>query len=86
VEVAPMGLRADDVGMKPHYFLAAITLAISTFGFGGCADNPSSSSTTSNTNPAQKSYSGNDLQQHTGRQTAGDALQASDPSITTQGR
>jgi hypothetical protein len=69
--------------MKTNRLGVALAMLAIACLFGGCADNPSSSSTTGNTNPAKSSYSGNDLQQHTGRQTAGEALQASDPSITT---
>ena len=61
----------------------ALAMLVTVGLFAGCANNPSNSSTTSNANPAKRSYSGNDLQQHTGRQTAGEALQASDPSVTT---
>jgi hypothetical protein len=63
-----------------HYFLAAVTVAISMFGFAGCANNQQT--TTNNADPTTRTYSGSDLER-TGRQTAGEALPAVDPSITT---
>jgi uncharacterized lipoprotein YajG len=78
-----MGQRDDDVVMKPHYSLAAVTVAISVFGFAGCADNPQTTTAFTNTNPAARTYTGSDLQK-TGRQSSGEALQAVDPSVTTR--
>ena len=69
--------------MKTKNLGVALGMLMAVWMFGACANNPSSSSTTSNTNPTKRTYSGNDLQQHTGRQTAPEALQASDPSVTT---
>jgi len=68
---------------KSHYFLAAVTVALSVFGFAGCADKQQTSTTSTNTNSAARTYTGNDLQR-TGRQTSGEALQAADPSVTTR--
>ena len=62
-----------------YYFLAAATVAISVLGFAGCANNQQT--TTNNADPTTRSYSGSDLQR-SGRQTAGEALPAVDPSIT----
>jgi uncharacterized lipoprotein YajG len=76
-------LRADDVVMKPHYFPAAVMVALSVFAVAGCAENQQTTTTSTNTNPAARTYTGSDLQR-TGRQTSGEALQAADPSVTTR--
>jgi PBP1b-binding outer membrane lipoprotein LpoB len=51
--------------------------------FTGCANNQKSASSAS-TNPSQETYGSNDLQK-TGKRTAGEALQAADPSVTASG-
>jgi hypothetical protein len=66
-----------------RYFLAAVMVAIAVFDFAGCANNQQTTTASTSTNPAARTYSGNDLQK-TGRQTSGEALQAVDPSVTTR--
>jgi hypothetical protein len=71
--------------MKTHrYFLRAFAtaIAISTFTVSGCADNQEAAATSTSTNPAARTRTSDDLQR-TGRQSAGEALQASDPAIST---
>jgi hypothetical protein len=59
-------------------FVIAVMSGIAV-GCGGCANNQSAVS--ANSNPATKTHSSDDLQR-TGKRTSGEALQASDPSVT----
>ena len=49
----------------------------------GCANNQQNAGS-ANANPAPKTYGSDDLQR-TGKRTAGEALQAADPSVTATG-
>jgi hypothetical protein len=67
--------------MKAYLFIAPLVAA--SFAVSGCADQ--STATTSNTDPTQKNYSGQDLAR-TGQAQTGQALQQADPDVERAGR
>jgi len=64
-----------------RYLLIAVVGGIA-LAFAGCANQQTASS--ANANPSEKSYNSGNLQE-TGKRTAGEALQAADPSVTATG-
>ena len=76
------GWRDDLSAMKAHHLLLSIAAAILSFGVVSCAENQEAAANSTNTNPAARTRTSDDLQR-TGRQSAGEALQASDPAVST---
>jgi ABC-type phosphate transport system substrate-binding protein len=70
--------------MKSLGCLVAATMLIGFVIAGVCGCANQQSATTASTNPAERTYSGQDLQR-TGKTTPAEQLQAADPSITTRG-
>jgi ABC-type oligopeptide transport system substrate-binding subunit len=63
------------------FAVAALAIAFSACLLAGCANNQTTAASTNANSPA-KSYSDSDLEK-TGRQQAGEALQAADPAVST---
>jgi hypothetical protein len=64
-----------------RYLLIAV-VGGTALAFAGCANQQTA--TSANANPSKKSYNSGNLQE-TGKRTAGEALQAADPSVTATG-
>jgi hypothetical protein len=72
----------DEIVMKMRrYLVTAAIAALTSLSCGGCANNQASAASF-NANPAAKTYTGNDLSR-TGKRDAGEALRATDSSVTT---
>jgi hypothetical protein len=69
--------------MKTSFSLAAIA-AFSMFAVVGCANQQSLQPTVSDTNPASRTYTQEDLNK-TGHHQTGPALEAADPSLQATG-
>jgi hypothetical protein len=65
-------------------FSFAVVASLAMFTIAGCANRQSSQPTASDTNPASRTYTREDLNK-TGRQQTGPALEAADPSVQAPG-
>jgi hypothetical protein len=68
-----------------RYFLAALVVALSVFSFGGCANQPATTTASNDANPSKTTYTREDLDK-SGRAETGAALSQIDPDIQSRGR
>jgi hypothetical protein len=68
--------------MRMSRYLLIAVVGGTALAFAGCANQQTA--TSANANPSEKSYNSGNLQE-TGKRTAGEALQAADPSVTATG-